>query len=226
VRDGRWLNRDPIAEGGGINIYEFSNNESLNHVDNKGLDVMYDIQYIGGVTEAEFRRLYIELSLRIPDKDATGASRTFFGGHAKTTYCKHENIYNCAKVVVGRDTYFEGIAFWIGDPLDQDVTPNHELQHINNGLNRADEFDKILHAKADGRCVKTRCAYRTVDFIYATLESLRAALDLDDARYDYESYGDYYPPALIVYGKMYQKLVAAEEKKAKEENRMNDACGS
>ena len=34
---GRWLNRDPIAENGGINLYQFVGNNPINAVDQLGL---------------------------------------------------------------------------------------------------------------------------------------------------------------------------------------------
>lgn len=33
----RWINRDPIAEKGGINLYEFVGDDSINHTDELGL---------------------------------------------------------------------------------------------------------------------------------------------------------------------------------------------
>jgi hypothetical protein len=33
---GRWINRDPIEESGGINLHEFANNEPVRHVDSAG----------------------------------------------------------------------------------------------------------------------------------------------------------------------------------------------
>ena len=35
----RWLNRDPIEEGGGINLYRFVNNNSVNWIDGLGLGI-------------------------------------------------------------------------------------------------------------------------------------------------------------------------------------------
>ncbi len=40
---GRWLNRDPIEERGGINLYHFVYNNPLNYVDTLGLDVCDDL---------------------------------------------------------------------------------------------------------------------------------------------------------------------------------------
>jgi RHS repeat-associated protein len=38
---GRWLNRDPIGENGGVNLYGFVGNNALNFVDPYGLDAIY-----------------------------------------------------------------------------------------------------------------------------------------------------------------------------------------
>ena len=41
---GRWLNRDPIAENGGINLYQFAGNNPINKADSLGLaDHIWDI---------------------------------------------------------------------------------------------------------------------------------------------------------------------------------------
>ncbi|MEI6074612.1 MAG: RHS repeat-associated core domain-containing protein [Verrucomicrobiota bacterium] len=44
----RWLNRDPIAENGGINLYSFVENKPLNDVDSLGLDGLIDIKLADG----------------------------------------------------------------------------------------------------------------------------------------------------------------------------------
>jgi RHS repeat-associated protein len=40
---GRWLNRDPIAEQGGLNLYGFVINNPLNKIDNLGLEIPTDM---------------------------------------------------------------------------------------------------------------------------------------------------------------------------------------
>ena len=40
---GRWINRDPIREAGGTNIYAFVSNNPVNRVDRRGLDAREDI---------------------------------------------------------------------------------------------------------------------------------------------------------------------------------------
>lgn len=35
---GRWLNRDPIAERGGVNLYGFVGNDGVNRLDYLGLE--------------------------------------------------------------------------------------------------------------------------------------------------------------------------------------------
>ena len=39
----RWLNRDPIEENGGVNLYAFCRNDGVNYIDPKGDDFIYII---------------------------------------------------------------------------------------------------------------------------------------------------------------------------------------
>lgn len=41
----RWPNRDPINEGGGINLYAYVGNDPVNYVDKYGLDLGGDLQH-------------------------------------------------------------------------------------------------------------------------------------------------------------------------------------
>ena len=41
----RWLNRDPLGEGGGINLYGFVRNDPVDFIDRDGLDI-YRIRYL------------------------------------------------------------------------------------------------------------------------------------------------------------------------------------
>jgi hypothetical protein len=43
----RWLNRDPIGEAGGINLYVYVGNDPINYVDSLGLDVTYIVNSSG-----------------------------------------------------------------------------------------------------------------------------------------------------------------------------------
>ena len=38
---GTWINRDPIEERGGVNLYEFTSNNPTNHIDHLGLTIKY-----------------------------------------------------------------------------------------------------------------------------------------------------------------------------------------
>jgi len=44
--NGRWLNRDPLSEDAGINIYSFTNNDCVRGIDYLGLHVYYVYYYI------------------------------------------------------------------------------------------------------------------------------------------------------------------------------------
>ncbi|MDD2601197.1 MAG: RHS repeat-associated core domain-containing protein [Kiritimatiellae bacterium] len=54
---GRWINRDPIEEEGGINIFEFVNNNPINRVDRLGLfPLTYDLEI-----ELDYKRVPIRV---------------------------------------------------------------------------------------------------------------------------------------------------------------------
>src|ERR1043165_6617251 len=46
-RVGRWINRDPIEEWGGMNVYGFVGNRPANRVDVNGLDAIDYIPIVG-----------------------------------------------------------------------------------------------------------------------------------------------------------------------------------
>lgn len=56
---GRWLNRDPIEEDGGLNLYEFVGNDGVNHFDSLGQMPMPwgDENYYINVVQPHFREL-------------------------------------------------------------------------------------------------------------------------------------------------------------------------
>ena len=44
---GRWNNRDPIEEAGGVNLYGFVGNNGVGAVDRLGLDILVNVQFVG-----------------------------------------------------------------------------------------------------------------------------------------------------------------------------------
>ena len=60
-RSQRWLSRDPIGEAGGVNLYAFSQNNSLTYVDISGLD-SYVIITVGGgpVSWTDHADIYVD----------------------------------------------------------------------------------------------------------------------------------------------------------------------
>jgi len=45
---GRWLNRDPIAENGGVNLYGFVGNDGVNSSDYLGLEAKVPVKRADG----------------------------------------------------------------------------------------------------------------------------------------------------------------------------------
>lgn len=62
---GRWINRDPIAERGGPNVYEFANNNSVNLIDVNGQLPYPRTKNKIALLEQHFNRLKYQLKLEL-----------------------------------------------------------------------------------------------------------------------------------------------------------------
>jgi len=81
--NGRWLGRDPMAEGGGLNLYGFVGNDALNGVDYLGMVNLLDVAKSTVGTMVDYHVNAVDKSLRaIADfGDDTGVTR-FAEGYA------------------------------------------------------------------------------------------------------------------------------------------------
>lgn len=77
---GRWLNRDPIGENGGLNVYGFVSNSPIHRFDPLGLedgnlwqDILEEGEGCNGTIQRELTRTYKEMK----DKNVRGADQFF-----------------------------------------------------------------------------------------------------------------------------------------------------
>ena len=53
---GRWTARDPILFGGGLNLYEYVQNDPINFIDRSGLQVMHETVNVSGADDNQEER--------------------------------------------------------------------------------------------------------------------------------------------------------------------------
>ena len=126
---GRWLNRDPIGEYGGTNIYACVNNAPTERWDYLGQTVGdREPWHPGcGITEDEYNREPIKCKVPVPpqagsaakltDSQCCKAARPCSRGHGGGVICCGERMVSCS---------------WIpehGDPLTPDYSPTSCRQH-------------------------------------------------------------------------------------------------
>jgi len=93
---GRWLSRDPVEEEGGLNLYEFAVNDSINHFDRYGnvAETLWDIISVGaGIVELVVAPSWIGAGALIVD---IGAAATPFVPGGASAALKANRLANIA----------------------------------------------------------------------------------------------------------------------------------
>ncbi len=65
----RWINRDPIEEEGGVNLYVFVANDPIERIDTRGLYASYDQKACGCAERSSLRRAWYDLEKVIYSQD-------------------------------------------------------------------------------------------------------------------------------------------------------------
>ena len=90
---GQWLNRDPVEEGGGINLYQFVHNSPLNNVDPHGLQI--SLSQPGGaaiVLEAEAAAAgFPSYAAMVAAEQAAARAAAAAAALATTSFCNRPN---------------------------------------------------------------------------------------------------------------------------------------
>ncbi len=176
---GRWLSRDPIAELGDGNLYEFCRNNPADSYDELGLLTVHPYQY---VYNASFSDPDI---LAETDPSVTQAGKTvgcgFLWLKSKLTGYKMD-LYITIK-------YRQGVNPQGPEPGNKTRTIEaHEKIHIQNAIDYAAQVDKIL-SWLNEKCLCTPCfnavmkyANKANDYYKNVSRYKDAKLDCDDYR--------------------------------------------
>ena len=114
---GRWLNRDPIGEAGGLNLYGYVENDPINLWDPLGLDaiVLNDMNGAGRQGHSAVLVGNNQTGWSYYSKDGYGGGRYGDGNSRLATYPTFEQFYNSA------DAARYNRAVYIPTSLDQDL---------------------------------------------------------------------------------------------------------
>jgi hypothetical protein len=139
---GRWLSRDPIGEQGGLNLYGFVGNDSMDRVDVLGLEVSIDPSDpkhpSGRCTMSQTCRDNIRLLLALLGSASQRLATDFTSAYLKLAKDKTpippDQIYN-------------------PNVTDYRTSWNNHVQELVNTLARATECVTVIGAqKKDGQC--------------------------------------------------------------------------
>ena len=151
----RWLNRDPIGEFAGVNLYEFLGNDSLNGIDPDGR-LIVTIIIVGGtaIVVLEIATAYYKYQATMAQNEAdTKAAATAFAKgdpsllgslRLPSTSKAAENVAETAQVTAGMGTIYSG-----GPLLIPEGTPDEAIVSILQSIlnNWGDITDLIEMAK-------------------------------------------------------------------------------
>ncbi len=221
---GCWLNRDPIEEKGGLNLYGFSRNAPIDKVDLLGAVVIDKIKVVGGLPWAEYQRYAIKYE-EDPSK-TLGLNYSSLDAAWECRECKGSS--ECKALHISKDTTLEGVVFWLNikrKTRSGRTIGEHELIHLANIRDGAKDFDRILHHTADGTCVRRKCCFAKQRYLYKALSCFRAHIGYNDAFLDVEDYwGTDMVDAMVVFDQKRVKLENALMAMSEAETEMRRQC--
>jgi len=132
----RWVNRDPIQEEGGINLYRFAQNDSVNFVDLFGLDV--EFVKSPSCTDAQLKKV----------KDAyENVKSTKRGGELADKLEKSKKKYKIIAAPGGHDPWQSDVGDWI--VVDPDKTPTYDTPY-----GKSSSISRKSSGARDGPCLR------------------------------------------------------------------------
>ena len=206
----RWLNRDPIEEAGGVNLYAFCGNNVLSRFDAHGLSVdKSGFKNYGAVSKERYQALY-KSAIGVPGEsyiatDSYGFTLAVVKYSVKVVPC---GSGKCYKLTVASDVSLSGSMAWklFLDYYDPDSglpvynknwqyrgrsgrsVEDHEREHLKHAEYHADNADLMLHRLADGKISSRECAGAKRSYLHSVTRYILSVRIHDDAELDYEDY--------------------------------------
>ncbi len=163
---GRFVNRDPIAERGGANLYEFLRNDGVNKTDHLGLAVV-------PLNEASFPEGFTA--------DARSGHNVGMGGYTlptkwiATSKAVQDNCpVKCKKVVWDKRDYSVKAEY-------EGYTKNHEYKHIEDYASEVASSQRRTEEAYMNRCMPEKAAacYNGLTQKFANIARLRGSILAD-----------------------------------------------
>jgi hypothetical protein len=177
---GRWLNRDPIEESGGANVYVLAVNQPITQSDKNGQDMI-------------LREYFFQL-LKPPSQGTNAGllGQTWFQSFAPWVHAYHGLDSSCCwKIALAghADLY----SWWVKDTRGPDgmTAKDHEMLHVQVGR---DVFHGFVASASDyiGTCLSKAKADCFANVITGVLKAAYGAhYDTENMKIDCRTYGKY-----------------------------------
>jgi RHS repeat-associated protein len=165
---GRWLSRDPIAEGGGINLYGFCRNNPVLFMDLFGETV----------TPNEYNEF-------LDKKERPWTGVTIHEPEIKCESCNPHQPF-CLRAQVKQETGIEMQSVYSSTKWKE-----HEHKHAEYAYNAVDLMEFYLHLLADDQCVEERCCWAKQAVLKKAIKVAQAERYFRDNALDCEDYPFY-----------------------------------
>ncbi|MBJ7257663.1 MAG: RHS repeat-associated core domain-containing protein [Akkermansiaceae bacterium] len=160
---GRWLSRDPIMEEGGVNLYGFVGNDSVNHIDNQGLEKSPDVK-VSNCTIIVFGGHGLVLPR---DHDGVVNPNSLDGSDLPNNVycppCSAATAIGCnADKVCNINNVIPGAPRTEGEPPLNRELPNNFCEQFENAVKEAKAHAKTICGKEPKCCTKIAIQARMV----------------------------------------------------------------
>jgi hypothetical protein len=160
--EGRWLNRDPIGENGGLNSYSFPRNNAINFVDVLGLLRGWFGPQVIHETDQSVERFYTQFPRRLShlcsDRGSQGVFLEFIWIVPVHTYLPPSGHKRWTDQLIFADS--ELMEAWGRDPsydARRDAVLSHENKHISDMRNSYDVNAIVLFSIEGWYCSRANC---------------------------------------------------------------------